>query len=256
LSQLERIDDHFFCEIFIDTKPAVMLFDTGATTSHISSKYTQNSKLVGYVKGAGQTGVLGKTKEVKEIHNIKIDDLLIDYHKFIIDDSVKKHFPNCDGVLGIDLLSMKNIKLDFKSNNFVFISDRINEGIPFSTNRNKIFFNPKINGIEVENLIFDTGAHNLSIEKELHKNLNLELLINDKELEIGDSNGNIIDYETYRIDTFEIDHFKKSNEISYGFCFKRSSKLKKIKQNGIIGKSIFDGHIFIFDFNSKLCTIK
>ena len=254
--QLERTDDHFFCEIYINSKPAIMLFDTGASISHISSNYTQNSKLVGYMKGAGQTGTLGKKKEVRELYDIKIDDLNVNNHNFVIYDNIKKHFPNCDGVLGIDLLSKKNIRLYFKNNCFTFTSEKIKKGISFSTFRNKIFFNPKINGIKVKNLIFDTGAHNLSIEKELHKNLNVELLIIDKELEIGDSNGNLIDYETYRIDTFEIDNFKKYNEISYGYCFKNSSKLKNIKQNGIIGKSIFDGHIFTFDFNSKLCTIE
>jgi len=256
LAKLERNEDHFFCKIYINTKPATMLLDTGAAISHISSKYTQHSKLVGYMKGAGQTGILGQKKEVRKMHNVKIDDLLISDHNFVINDKVKNHFPNCDGIMGIDLLSKKNIILDFKSNSFTFTSEKINKGIPFSTIRNKIFFNPRINGIEVKNLIFDTGAHNLSIEKELRKHLNAELLVNDKELEIGDSNGNQIEYETYRIDTFEIDDFKKYNEISYGFCFKNSSKLKKIKQNGIIGKSIFDGHTFEFDFGSKFCIIE
>jgi len=232
-----------------------MLFDTGASMSHISNDFAQNCKVVGKVQSAGQTGIFGETTEVKEILNIKIDGLQISKHHFIVDEKAKNHF-SCDGVLGIDLLSKCNLKINFRDNYFEFISDKISNGIPFITHRNKIFFTPRINGNEIKNVIFDTGAHNLSIEKDLYRKLNLELLENDKELGIGDSNDNLIDFETYRIKSFEIGSFKKHNIISYGYCFKNSSKLKKIKQNGIIGKNIFGLHIFTFDFKSKLCKIE
>ena len=88
MSQLKSIENHYFCEILINDKPALMLFDTGASMSHISNNFARNCKVVGQVKNAGQTGILGKTIEVKEILNIKIDDLQIDKHHFIIDEKV------------------------------------------------------------------------------------------------------------------------------------------------------------------------
>ena len=253
--KLIRIQNKLFAEIEVNNKKALMLFDTGAGRSYISEDFAVNCKIVAKAKSAGQTGRFGNLKDVKEISNILIDRINFNNHHFIIDEKFKKYFP-CDGVLGIDLLSKMNIKLDFKNFTFAFNTNIIEKGIPFSTNKNKIFLTPKINGIEVKNLIFDTGAYNLSIEKELSKKLNLKLIENDTELKIGDSNGNFIDFETYKIETFELENLKKRNIISHGYCFNKSSKLKKFNQNGIIGKSIFDGHIFNFDFKSKFCSIE
>lgn len=253
--ELIRIQNKIFCEIEVNNKKALMLFDTGAGSSYISEGFAVNCKIVAKAKSAGQTGSFGNIKDVKEINNILIDGINFNKHHFIIDEKFKKYFP-CDGVLGIDLLSKMNIKLDFKNYIFSFNTNFIEKGIPFSIIKNKIYLNPKINGIEVKNLIFDTGAYNLSIEKELFIKLNLKLTENDTELKIGDSNGNFIDFETYKIDTFEMENLKKQNIISYGYCFKKSRKLKKFDQNGIIGKSIFDDHIFNFDFKSKFCSIE
>jgi Aspartyl protease/Retroviral aspartyl protease len=253
---LNMINDHIFCNVIINERTALMLFDTGATISHISSDYIANSKLVGYVKGAGQTGVLGNKKEVREIQNIEIDHLLSDLHRFVINDAIKEHFPGCDGLIGMDLLSKMNIRINFDQMNFAFTTDKVKDGIPFTTNKNKIYFNPKINGKVVQNLVFDTGATNLTIETELRSKLNLQLLENGPELVIDDSNGNSIDFETYLLDSFELKNFVKRDIVSYGFCFKKSSHLKGIKQNGIIGISILENHNITFDFESKQCVIK
>jgi len=253
--ELIRIQNKLFAEIEVNNKKALMLFDTGAGRSYISEDFAVNCKIVAKAKSAGQTGGFGNLKDVKEISNILIDRINFNNHHFIIDEKFKKYFP-CDGVLGIDLLSKMNIKLDFKNFTFSFNTADIEIGIPFSINKNKIYLNPKINGTEVTNLIFDTGATNLSIEKELVPKLNLKLIKNDADLKIGDSNGHLIDFETYKINTFEIENLKKQNIISYGYCFKKSRKLKNLNQNGIIGKSIFDGYIFNFDFKSKFCSIE
>ncbi len=253
--ELIRIQNKIFCEIEVNNEKALMLLDTGAGISYISKEFAANCKIVGKAKSAGQTGNFGNVKDVKEINNILIDGINFNKQHFIIDEKFKKYFP-CDGVLGIDLLSKMNIKFDFNNYTFAFNSENIAKGIPFSINKNKIFLNPKINGIEVKNLIFDTGATNLSIEKELVAKLNLKLIENDADFKIGDSNGHLIDFKTYIIDTFEIENLKKQNIISYGYCFQKSRKLKNFNQNGIIGKSIFDDHIFNFDFKSKFCSIE
>ena len=253
--KLKRIQNHFFCEITINNKNALMLFDTGASISYITEEFATNCKIVGKAKSAGQTGNFGKVKYVKEINNILIDGINFKTHHFLIDEKFKKHFP-CNGVLGADLLSKMNFKLDFKNDTFTFNSKPFEKGIPFFINKNKIFFNPTINGIEVKNLIFDSGASNLSIEKELTNKLNLKVTEPDPELQISDSNGNLIEFETYKINSFQLGNLIKHKMISYGYSFSNSRKLKNFNQNGIIGKSVFDNHTFQFDFNSKFCLVE
>ncbi len=233
-----------------------MLFDTGATFSIISTDFIENSTLVGHVRGAGQTGMLSELIDVREIVNILIDQLHINQHRFVIDETVKKHFPDCDGVLGMELLSKCNLEINFCADEFGFVSKNISQGTQFITHRNKIFFSPEINGRIIENAVFDTGAHSLAIEKTLKELLDLDLLKNDEELIIMDSNSNLVEYETYKINSFELGTIKIDELICYGYNFKESSRLKKINQNGIIGKSIFDDHLFTFDFNTNICAIE
>jgi len=253
--ELKRIDDHFFCTISLNNKEALMLFDTAAGISYISEEYAENCKVVGKAKSAGQTGNFGSVKLVKELNNIIIDGITFKTHNFLIDEKFKKHF-SCDGVLGSDLLTKMNLKIDFKNDTFSFNPKHLEKGIPFSINKNKIFFNPSINGTEIENLIFDTGASNLSIEKELSSKLNLGLIKSDPELQICDSNGNLIEFENYNVTKFKLDNLIKHNVSTYGYSFVNSRKLKNFNQNGIIGKSVFDGHTFEFDFGSKFCIIE
>lgn len=248
-------NDHYFCEISVNNIKAKMLLDTGASISRISDDFTQNSKLVGYASGAGQTGVIGDKKKVKEISDIVVDSLKLSKHRFIIDSSFKQHF-DCDGILGIDILSQSNFKIDFRNLWFRFDSFPLTDGINFSTNKNKIFFNPLINGVIISNLVFDTGAFSLSINKKLIKKLDLEFIDNDPELEISDANNNKIDYLTLTIECFELGSLSKRDFTAYGFSFENSRKLKKFDQNGIIGKSIFEDFSFTFDFDSGLCKIE
>ncbi|MDA3812734.1 MAG: retropepsin-like aspartic protease [Candidatus Cloacimonetes bacterium] len=149
-----------------------------------------------------------------------------------------------------------NFRLDFKNDTFNFNSKHLENGIQFSIHKNKIFFNPTINGLEVKNLIFDTGASNLSIEKELSNKLNLKVIEPDHGLQICDSNGNLIEFENYEINTFQLGNITKHNFNSYGYSFNNSRKLKNFNQNGIIGKTVFDGHTFGFDIYSKLCLVE
>lgn len=252
--ELKRKENHFFCIISVNDKKALMFLDTGASISYISEEYAENCKVVGKAKSAGQTGNFGSVKLVKELNNITCDGINFNTHNFLIDEKFKKHF-SCDGVLGSDFLSKRNFILDFKTDIFSFHSNNLKSGAVFTTNKNKIFFNPTINGVEIENLIFDTGAVNLSIDKDLSKTLNLEIVEPDPELQVSDSNGNLIIFENYKLDSFQLGNLIRQNVKVFGYNFSNSRKLKNFNQNGIIGKSIFDGHIFEFDFGSKFCKV-
>ena len=253
--KLRNIKNKYFCEVKIDNKKALFFLDTGARTSSITSNYAKDCKVVSHVKSAGQTGKLGKVKEVKEIENIDIAGLKIEKHKFIVNERVKKHY-QCDGVLGADILSKRNLILDFKKNIIKFTSKAINEGVSFKIIGRKILFDVIINNKEVKDLIFDTGATLFSIDKELYKKLNLKVKENENGYEIKDANGHKIDYRTYLIDDFQIGNHKKKNLKAYGFCFQSVNKINQIKENGIIGRPVFDGYIFTFDFNTNKCLIE
>lgn len=252
---LKRIENHFFCDISVNNKRALMFIDTGASISYISQEYAENCKVVGKAKTAGQSGNFGSVKLVKEVNNISCDGINFNTHNYLIDEKFKKHF-SCDGVLGSDFLSKRNFILDFKNDTFSFHSNNLKSGVVFITNKSKIFFSPIINGVEIKNLIFDTGAVNLSIEKELHKILNLKLIEPDPELQVSDSNGNQINFENYKLKSFQLGSMIKQNVKAFGYNFSNSIKLKNFNQNGIIGKTIFDGHKFEFDIDSGLCKIE
>ncbi|MBN2834558.1 MAG: aspartyl protease family protein [Candidatus Delongbacteria bacterium] len=252
--ELIKIKNKYFCHVSIMDKKALMFLDTGSSMSSIANKFCGDSTVVAHVKQAGQSGELGETLEVKRVNDIDIDGFKIKYHNFIVKDETIGDYL-CDGIIGADLLFKENLILDFKNNTLSFSPIKINEGLEFSHQNNGILFNIKLNDIELRNMIFDTGASLFSIDKSLAKKYNLNKVKNEEDFKICDSNGIIIDHETYLVENIEIGNLSKDNLIAHGFCFEKINKLKKEPENGIIGQVVFDKQVFKFDFSTKKCII-
>lgn len=256
MTSLFSMGDHLFCRMQVNGRQAVMLFDTGASISHIAPEFAAGCPIIGKARMGGQTGALSDYVYLKQIPDCECDGVEIQRHGFIIDTNIRTHYPDCDGILGMDLLSQKALQIDLDKLHFNMCDESLSSGTAFRLHKGKIFFDVLINGQLVEWVVFDTGAHGLAIEKNLKNRLMLHQLDNDPKHEIFDASGREVPFETYVFNSIVLGQMQWHDFKGYGYCFQRSRQLKKINQQGIIGAPVFSGCSLTFDFSNRLAAIQ
>tara|TARA_B110000503_G_C7145266_1_gene412636 strand:- start:1480 stop:2586 length:1107 start_codon:yes stop_codon:yes gene_type:complete len=204
-------------ELLIDGKKYNFLIDTGATTlvdKTIISKKTKKQK--SYLD---LNNTLKKFNQV-EINNIEIANFKINKKLVGLFDFSKISKTTCcqiDGILGIDILKLNNIKIDFNKNK-IFL---LNKNYDFDENKAK-----KISYIEDKQ---GTPMLNISISDSIQSTFTLDTgysgFISTKFKEN-------INYESYYI-SYRFNAFSKNIDTTY-------TKFQKIRIDSIQSNSIID----------------
>jgi len=250
------------------------LVDTGAEYSAITQKEVADLMGIQYSRKINVLGADQKTLLKAFVGtgvDLSISNLDIKNYNLLV---LTEGFPQFDllsnmrvsGIIGADVLSRYNLKLDFKRKELTLFSRSkpiLTNGysrLPLTLAKSKPYLNlsVKIKGDSSRNLklLFDTGAGLplLIIHNTLDSNLMPSSVITGR---LGMGLGGFIEGTIGKINSFSIGEFTLHNVVtSFQFLDSKLDSISLLQKNGIIGNDIIRLFDWYLDYGNEFCYFK